>query len=156
MGDPQPQHEPDPGARRDPIERSRQVHFDSDELRALQDEILADADAFSYPETSKFALRLAIEEATVNALKHGHKTIPDQPIDVTWRVEPTRIEIVVKDRGPGFEREHVPDPTSEERLHVPSGRGIMLIEAYMSEMRYEENGTRLTMVYEPFAERDDD
>ncbi|MEM8835337.1 MAG: ATP-binding protein [Planctomycetota bacterium] len=156
MGDPEPQHEPDSGGRGEPIERSRRVHFDSDELRVLQDDILADTDVFSYPETSKFALRLAIEEATVNALKHGHKSIPDEPIDVTWRVEADRIKIVVKDHGPGFERQDVPDPTSDERLHVPSGRGIMLIEAYMSEMRYEENGTRLTMVYEPFAARDDD
>ena len=42
----------------------------------------------------------------------------------------------------------MPDPTLDENLDVPSGRGIMLMRAYMSSVEYNEQGNAVTMVYE--------
>ena len=54
----------------------------------------------------------------------------------------------MEDEGAGFDRASVPDPTAEENLHRCSGRGILLIEAYMSEVKWDHNGRRLHMVRE--------
>ena len=56
-----------------------------------------------------------------------------------------RVEVV--DQGPGFNPEGVPDPTDEANLEVPSGRGIMLMRAYMTEVDYLPPGNRVRMVY---------
>ena len=58
-----------------------------------------------------------------------------------------RLEIVIEDQGPGFKPEAVPDPTLDENLELPSGRGMILIKAYMTEVRYEGRGNRLRMLY---------
>ena len=41
----------------------------------------------------------------------------------------------------------MPDPTSHENLEIPSGRGIMLMRAYMSEVEYLDPGNRIRMVF---------
>jgi serine/threonine-protein kinase RsbW len=55
--------------------------------------------------------------------------------------------ISVEDQGEGFDPENLPDPTDEDRLELPSGRGVLLIRAYMSEVEYNDRGNRLTMTY---------
>ena len=42
----------------------------------------------------------------------------------------------------------VPDPTLDENIEIPSGRGIMLMRAYMSEISYKDPGNRVIMVFE--------
>ena len=49
--------------------------------------------------------------------------------------------------GPGFKPDTIPDPTLDENLEIPSGRGLMLIRAYMTSVEFNEPGNRLTMVY---------
>ena len=39
------------------------------------------------------------------------------------------------------------DPTEDDNLEIPSGRGIMLMKAYMSEVEYRDPGNHLAMVY---------
>ncbi len=41
----------------------------------------------------------------------------------------------------------MPDPLAPENLELPSGRGIMLMKQYMTEVAYNEAGNRVTMVY---------
>ncbi|MGH7133666.1 MAG: ATP-binding protein, partial [Phycisphaerales bacterium] len=50
--------------------------------------------------------------------------------------------------GPGYKPEAVADPTLEENIELPSGRGLMLIRNFMSEVRHELDGRRLVMVYQ--------
>jgi serine/threonine-protein kinase RsbW len=59
---------------------------------------------------------------------------------------PARAEIIIEDEGPGFDRKGVPDPTSDENLEKCSGRGILLIESYMDEVKWTNRGRRLKMV----------
>lgn len=124
------------------------------EIDSVEAAILAAVDRFGYEEASKFALRVAIEEAIVNAFLHGHRGLPeDLSIDVDFKVDAKSVVIRVTDHGPGFRPDAVPDPTAEENLELPSGRGLMLIRAYMSRVTHDLDGRRIAMVYErPSAE----
>ncbi len=119
---------------------------DRDQINALQDLIVEQAEELGFPAGALFALRLAIEEAIVNAFRHGHCNLPDgTPITVEYTLSPDRIRIAVEDKGPGFTPEAVPDPTLDENLENPGGRGLVLIRAYMSQVRHNDRGNRVEM-----------
>ncbi len=121
---------------------------DRRQIQALEDEILEAVDRLGYPKASRFAIKLALEEAVTNAFKHGHCDCPDTPIRVGWSVEPAVVRIEIEDFGPGFNPDHVPDPTLDENLANPSGRGLMLMRAYMTSVTHSPRGNRVSMVYE--------
>lgn len=112
----------------------------------VQKQILAEIERQGFNSNSLFATRLALEEALVNAIKHGNKLDPKKRVVVEARVSPTRVEIEIEDEGPGFDRKKVPDPTAMENLCKCSGRGILLIEAYMNSVTWSHGGRRVKMV----------
>lgn len=93
-----------------------------------------------------FAIRLAVEEALTNAIKHGNRNDPSRKVYIRYAVDARVAVICVRDEGPGFEPEQVPDPTSPDRIALPNGRGIMLMRAYMDEITYRESGKEVCMV----------
>ena len=98
-----------------------------------------------YDEGARFAIKLALEEAINNAIKHGNKGDPRKTVDVTYQIDAERAVITIADQGKGFDRDAVPDPTADENLEKPFGRGIMLMRAYMDEVRYSKAGNEVTM-----------
>ncbi len=118
-------------------------------IDAFVEGMLAKLEALGYESSSVFAVRLAFEEAIANAFRHGHATLPeDTPIDVEYEIGADSVRISVEDRGPGFDPEEVPDPTLDVNLDKPSGRGLMLMRAYMSDVSHNESGNRVIMVYD--------
>lgn len=101
--------------------------------------------ARGYPEGSMFAVRLAIEEAVVNAFRHGNLSDPKKVVFFRATIDDARAEFEVEDQGPGFDPRLIPDPTDEDNLEIPSGRGVMLIKAYMTEVEYVKPGNKLRM-----------
>ncbi|MFW6114534.1 MAG: ATP-binding protein, partial [bacterium] len=66
-------------------------------------------------------------------------------VQVACRLKPYRIEIQITDEGSGFDPELVPDPTDDENLEIPSGRGMMLMRCFMTDLRYNQKGNSVTM-----------
>lgn len=119
-----------------------------EEIDRVEQAVLASLDRLGYPEASRFAVRLALEEALVNAFQHGHRGLPATvPVNVKFEISKDQVVIRVTDQGPGFKPEAVPDPTSDDNIELPSGRGLMLIRAFMTTVTHDEGGRRLTMVY---------
>ena len=114
--------------------------------RDVQDRILADLQRHGFSTDSTFAIRIALEEAMVNAIKHGNGLDPAKKVHVQSRVTPKRAEITIEDEGPGFDRSSIPNPTDDDNIERPSGRGILLIEAYMDGVQWSRGGRRLRMV----------
>jgi len=114
----------------------------------VQKRILDAVEAAGFNSQSTFAIKLALEEALINAIKHGNKLDPKKTVIVEARVFRDRVEIEIEDQGPGFDRSSVPDPTAEENLCKCSGRGILLIESYMDGVHWSHGGRRLKMVKE--------
>jgi serine/threonine-protein kinase RsbW len=64
---------------------------------------------------------------------------------VEYSVNDERVRVAVEDHGPGFSPDTVPDPTLDENLEAPSGRGLVLMRAYMTRIWHNETGNRVEM-----------
>lgn len=123
------------------------VH-DRGQIDLFVQDVLEALGRHGYSESSKFAVRLALEEAVSNAFRHGHKGLPEgTPVRASFRVDEDELRVTIVDQGPGFKPEAVPDPTLVENLERPSGRGLMLIRAYMTSVTFGGRGNELTLVY---------
>ncbi len=131
-----------------PVEATFHVVNDAAAIDAAQNRIVEAIERFHYPKASVFAIRLSLHEAMSNAFRHGHAALsPAVPIQVTCSIGADTVVLAVEDQGPGFDPASVPDPTLEENLERGSGRGLLLIKAYMASARYNAKGNRLEMVY---------
>ena len=101
-----------------------------------------------YPARDLFGMHLALEEALVNAVKHGNGGDPDKSVSVRYRVTDRQVLAEVEDEGPGFDQDEVPDPTAPQNLGRPEGRGLFLMRAYMTQIRYNERGNRVALCKE--------
>ena len=115
-------------------------------VRETEREVLGLLRDLQYDEDHLFAVRLALEEALVNAMKHGNGFDPNLSVYVWYRATPERVEIRVADEGRGFDPGGVPDPTADENLERPCGRGIMLMRCYMDEVTFSREGNEVSMV----------
>jgi serine/threonine-protein kinase RsbW len=129
-----------------PITAEVTIPSDLSEARRLQDEIEAALQTARYTDRDIFSIKLALEEALVNAIKHGNQMDPDKSVTVTYTVTPERFEIRITDEGPGFNPSDVPDPTAPENLERPCGRGLLLIRNFMNEVAYHGKGNIVTML----------
>lgn len=137
---------------RPPERLAERLHNSRDQIEAIENRVLDGVAERGYPEAARFAIRLALEEAITNAFRHGHRDIPDTPIEFSCELRDDVVRIGIRDAGPGFDPGDVPDPTLEENLERPTGRGIMLIRAFMTDVRFNKAGNEVTMVYDRAAE----
>ena len=114
--------------------------------RDVQKRILDEVEKHKFDTQSAFAIKLALEEAIINAIKHGNKLDSSKKVHIRASISAHQAEITIEDEGPGFHRERVPDPTADENLDKCSGRGILLMEAYMSCVEYSNQGRRIRLV----------
>ena len=112
----------------------------------VQNRILKRLEALGYTERDLFGMRLALEEALVNAIKHGNRQSDDKVVHVACELGGDTARVVIRDEGDGFDPEEVPDPTADENLDRPCGRGIMLMRSFMTEIRYADRGRQVTLV----------
>jgi len=116
-------------------------------LESVQAEVADALAARGYEEGAMFAIRLALEEAIVNGFRHGNRSDPKKVVFFRANIDDAQAEFEVEDQGPGFDPRLIPDPTDEDNIEIPSGRGVMLIKAYMTEVEYLKPGNRLRMAY---------
>ena len=125
-----------------------EIRNDRREIDRAQGQVLAAAEALGYPKASRFAVRLALEEAISNAFRHGHRGLAeDETVRLEYSVGAQEIHLAVEDKGPGYRPQDVPDPTLDANLEQLSGRGMVLIRAYMAHVAHNPAGNRLEMVY---------
>jgi serine/threonine-protein kinase RsbW len=98
-----------------------------------------------YPNRDLFAVKLAVHEAMVNAFRHGNRCDSAKSVRVTLLVTAAEVVVGVEDEGRGFDLESVPDPLQKEYRDRPSGRGLFLMRAYSTWMRFEPPGNRVTL-----------
>lgn len=96
------------------------------------------------PEQSN--LFVALDEAFVNAVKHGNKFDTSKLVKISVEISPQKASFTIEDEGEGFDVNTIPNPTDPENLFKASGRGVMFIYNIMDEVTYNERGNRLTMV----------
>ncbi len=117
-----------------------------DDAREVQTLIRDELDKARFDDDSQFAIKLALEESLINAIKHGNKLDRTKQVHVEWKITPQFAEIIIEDEGPGFDRDTVPNPTEEDNLEKLTGRGLLLIESYMDSVEYSKGGRRVKLM----------
>ncbi len=111
----------------------------------VQERIVGRLEELAFPPRDVFGVRLALEEALVNAIKHGNGMDPGKHVTIAWRIDEASVRVEIEDEGPGFIPAEVPDPTAEENLDRPCGRGIMLMKSFMSRVEFNARGNRVIL-----------
>lgn len=109
-------------------------------------QILAELEANNFSEEDIFAVHLALEEAFINAIKHGNKMDPDKEIKIDYSTGLKKIEISMTDEGDGFDPDVVPDPRYGKNLYKTEGRGLLLMCSYMDVVKFNGRGNSVHMI----------
>ncbi len=128
-----------------PIIREIEIPSDLSAVRTLQNEIEEHLLTCRYGEFDIFGIKMALEEALVNAIKHGNQLDPEKKVKVCFSISAHYFEISIMDEGPGFDPEDVPDPTAPENLERPCGRGLLLMRSFMNQVDFIGKGNAIRM-----------
>jgi serine/threonine-protein kinase RsbW len=115
------------------------------DIPPILDRVVATMLCHGFGERDIFGMRLALEEAVVNAIKHGHKGDSSLVARIRYHVTSHEAVAVVEDQGQGFDPTQVPDPLAEENLERSSGRGLLLMRAYLTWVRFNRRGNVVTL-----------
>jgi len=129
-----------------PINHSIVIESEPTAFLEVCKRILSELEAHNFSEEDVFAVHLALEEAFLNARKHGNKMDAGKEIKIDYSVGSDKIEISMIDEGDGFDPDGVPDPRAGENLYKAEGRGLFLMRSYMDVVKYNESGNRVHMV----------
>lgn len=121
------------------------IPSDPAEARRVQDQIAFQLKRNHFEDCEIFSIKLALEEALVNAIKHGNQMDRSKKVRIHYRVSGERFDVRIEDEGHGFNPADVPDPLADENLERPCGRGLLLMRHYMTEVSFHPPGNRLIM-----------
>jgi serine/threonine-protein kinase RsbW len=86
-------------------------------------------------------------EAVNNAILHGNEANPEKLVEIEISFELDELVISVKDEGPGFNPELVPDPTTPENIESVNGRGVFLMSHLADVIKYNNKGNAVTLIF---------
>lgn len=87
-----------------------------------------------------FGIHMALEEALMNAIRHGNLCSPDKQVHVEITICTDVFTATITDEGAGFNPEDLPDPTEDENVEKSCGRGVMLMKNFVDEVIYNQKG----------------
>ena len=122
-----------------------------DAIEEFQEKFVAFLLEYGWHKEAIFAVRLTVEEALANAMKHGNEDDPEKKIVISWSLDGMILDIAVVDEGDGYEPEAVPDPTRKENLTLTSGRGLALMRAFVSHIKVIPPGNRVELRFDGAA-----
>jgi serine/threonine-protein kinase RsbW len=111
--------------------------------------VLGEAEALGFDEDELHRVGIALRECMVNAVVHGNRYNAKKKVHLKVVRTPQSLTVVIGDEGEGFDPAALPDPLSGENLLRGSGRGVMLMQAFMDEFQIsprEPQGTEVKMV----------
>jgi len=126
-----------------------QLESSLESVDAAETSVLKVAEEAGFDEESLHKIGMAVRESMVNAVVHGNRYSARKKVHLRVSRAPDHVAVVVRDEGEGFEFENLPDPLSEENLLRQSGRGLLLMQAFVDRLevhRHEGGGTEVRMV----------
>jgi serine/threonine-protein kinase RsbW len=114
-----------------------------------EEAVLREAQELGFDEDDLHRIGMSVRECMVNAVVHGNRYNARKKVRLTITRAADRLTIVIADEGEGFDMNSLPDPLANENLLRHSGRGLLLIQAFMDEFQIrarEPKGTEVKMV----------
>ena len=92
---------------------------------------------------------ISITEAANNAMLHGNKADEKKQVEISYEMDDRRknLSFIIKDQGPGFDYNNLPDPTAPENLEKTSGRGVFLMMQLADMVVFSDNGATAEMQF---------
>jgi len=125
-------------------------------MHSILEYLMNRVDKLGVVSPEKSNLFIALDEAFVNAVKHGNKFSTEKNVRINADITPKEARFTVEDEGEGFDVAAIPDPTDVENLFKTSGRGVMFMYNIMDEVIYNDRGNRITMVKKRDNQSSDD
>lgn len=137
------------GALTEELEFTQRIDFPAKaENIALAEKLIDEACAKHNVHESHYGnILIALTEAVNNAIHHGNALDPAKTVTLGYEVKGDRIVFMVQDQGPGFDFEHLPDPTDPQNIEKPHGRGVFLMRALADNVEFSENGATVAMAF---------
>jgi len=101
-----------------------------------------------FEEDDALNVGIAVREAVINAIRHGNRMDPTRKVEVSLQARPRSIRARVRDQGAGFDPAATPDPTFGDNLMRSSGRGILVMRAFVDSVDFkflEGRGMEVTL-----------
>ena len=114
--------------------------------RVVIQELMDGVVVAGFSDAEAFGIKLSLEEAFANAIKHGNQFDPEKHVYVDATITPEKLDVTVRDEGAGYCPDCVADPTAPCNLEHPGGRGLLLIRAYMDEVTHSDEGRVVRMI----------
>lgn len=131
-------------------ERHEKIEFEIPSMIGLMhtvlDYLVKRVEKIGVVNPEKSNLFVALDEAFVNAVKHGNKFNAEKHVRIVAEITPDEARFTIEDEGDGFDVSSIPDPTDIENLFKSSGRGVMFMYNIMDEVIYNSRGNRITMI----------
>jgi DNA-binding response OmpR family regulator len=126
-------------------------------LKDLNDFLMMVCQSTPLQQEQVIQIRQAVMEMAHNAIEWGNLHQSDRLVNITYRIHDDRLEIVVQDQGPGFDRSQLPhaalpdDPFSHldvrEKLGLRAGGfGLLICQGMVDEMSYNDAGNEVTLI----------
>lgn len=130
-----------------PVVRTHKRTFPSslDAYHGFVQDVLDELTQLGWGHSDLFGIHMALEESISNAIRHGNKLDENKQVEVECRLDSRHFWARVTDEGPGFRPADVPDCCSPECLELPGGRGLALMNAYMTRVQYNDRGNSVTL-----------
>jgi serine/threonine-protein kinase RsbW len=92
---------------------------------------------------------ISITEAANNAILHGNKSNEKKQVEISYELDDRgkNLSFIIKDQGPGFDYNNLPDPTSPENLEKTSGRGVFLMMQLADMVVFSDKGATVEMQF---------
>lgn len=120
-----------------------------DSVDRAEETVLREAQQMGFDEEDQHRIGISVRECMVNAVVHGNGYSAKKTVRLVVSRTAERLEVAIADQGAGFEMTTVPDPLADENLLRQSGRGVLMIQAFMDEVQVsprESGGTEVRMV----------
>lgn len=120
-----------------------------DSVDHAEEVVLREAEALGFDEDDLHKIGISVRECMVNAVVHGNRYHSRKKVGLKVTRTPQQLEIVVRDEGDSFDLSNLPDPLADENLMRQSGRGLLMMQAFMDEFHVrpcEPRGTEVKLV----------
>ncbi|MGZ3749854.1 MAG: ATP-binding protein [Mucilaginibacter sp.] len=111
-------------------------------LEALIEKI---ADKHQVSEDTFANMMTCLNEIAINAIVHGNKLDESKKVIVNAEVDPKRVIWTVTDEGPGFDYDHLPDPTAMENIENLTGRGVFIVKQLADQCVFNSTGNEVEL-----------
>ncbi len=92
---------------------------------------------------------ISLTEAANNAMIHGNKCDEKKDVEISYGLDDRgkNLTFIIKDQGPGFDYNHLPDPTEPENLEKTHGRGVFLMMQLADMVVFSDKGATVEMQF---------